>query len=103
MSIVMGLDQHRAQITGEWIDTEELKGALAEAPARVRGWATGPTDPSSRRRGVLDTVVLVGSFRLVVRGSRSVESPARECGLGSHGSRHERPRTLSPDSNEQVS
>ena len=22
MTIVMGLDQHRAQITGEWIDTE---------------------------------------------------------------------------------
>ena len=34
MSIVMGLDQHRAQIAGEWIDTEtgELQRAR-EAPA----------------------------------------------------------------------
>jgi hypothetical protein len=24
MSIVMGLDQHRAQITAEWLDTEDV-------------------------------------------------------------------------------
>ena len=34
MSIVMGLDQHRAQITGEWIDTstgEVSRGRVAPA------------------------------------------------------------------------
>ena len=42
MSIVMGLDQHRAQITGEWIDTETgevRRGRVAPADrAGVRGF-----------------------------------------------------------------
>jgi transposase len=42
VSIVMGLDQHRGQITGEWIDTEtgEVK-RMRIAPAdraHVRQW-----------------------------------------------------------------
>ena len=42
MSIVMGLDQHRGQITGEWIDTETgevQRTRVAPADrAHVRGW-----------------------------------------------------------------
>ena len=39
MSIVMGLDQHRAQITGEWIDTETGEAQRARvAPADRAGW-----------------------------------------------------------------
>ncbi|MGH2887948.1 MAG: IS110 family transposase, partial [Solirubrobacteraceae bacterium] len=45
MSIVMGLDQHRGQITGEWIDTEtgEIRRTRV-APAdraQVRKWLSG--------------------------------------------------------------
>ena len=42
MSIVMGLDQHRGQITGEWIDTdtgEVQRTRVAPADrAHVRSW-----------------------------------------------------------------
>ena len=42
MSIVMGLDQHRGQITGEWIDTdtgEVQRARVAPADrAHVRKW-----------------------------------------------------------------
>ena len=42
MSIVMGLDQHRGQITGEWIDTETgevQRTRVAPADrAHVRKW-----------------------------------------------------------------
>ena len=45
MSIVMGVDQHRAQITAEWIDLDLDSGEISRArvsPAdRVRG-ATVP-------------------------------------------------------------
>ena len=41
MSIVMGLDQHRAQITAEWIDT---------APVRCRAARVAPADRAGVRR-----------------------------------------------------
>ena len=44
MSIVMGLDQHRAQITAEWIDTDDRRGA-----ARA-----GRAGGSRRRAAVLE-------------------------------------------------
>src|SRR4051812_23170035 len=44
MAIVMGLDQHRAQITAEWLDTESGEiGRARVSPAdrdHVRGFAT---------------------------------------------------------------
>ena len=37
MAIVMGLDQHRAQITAEWIDTETGEiGRARVSPATAR-------------------------------------------------------------------
>ncbi len=37
MAIVMGLDQHRAQITAEWIDTETGEvGRARVSPANAR-------------------------------------------------------------------
>ena len=41
MSIVMGLDQHRGQITGEWIDTET---------GEVRRARVAPADRAAVRR-----------------------------------------------------
>jgi hypothetical protein len=53
VSIVMGLDQHRAQITADWLDSEtgEVKRARV-APAAIEisddgvGGATGRVDPA---------------------------------------------------------
>jgi hypothetical protein len=56
MTIVMGLDQHRAQVTAEWVDTET--GELSRA--RV-----APAHRSSVRKlafGVLSSFVLAGVF-----------------------------------------
>jgi hypothetical protein len=37
MAIVMGLDQHRAQITADWIDTDTGRGlACAHFPCAAR-------------------------------------------------------------------
>jgi hypothetical protein len=36
MAIVMGLDQHRAQITAEWIDTDTGELSRHQPPARRR-------------------------------------------------------------------
>ena len=41
MSIVMGLDQHRGQITGEWIDTE---------PGEVQRTRVAPADRAAVRK-----------------------------------------------------
>ena len=38
MAIVMGLDQHRAQITAEWMDTETGEVARARVSPAHRGW-----------------------------------------------------------------
>ena len=71
MSIVMGLDQHRGQITGEWIDTDtgEVRSARV-APAdreHVRGWL-------SRFRGRKLEVALEATtgWRFVVEELRRV-------------------------------
>lgn len=71
MSIVMGLDQHRAQITGEWLDTEtgEVQRARV-APAdrvHVREWL-------SRFRGCELEVALEATtgWRFVVEELRRV-------------------------------
>ena len=37
MSIVMGLDQHRAQITGEWIDTDTGHATVIDTNAAIPG------------------------------------------------------------------
>jgi hypothetical protein len=54
MTIVMGLDQHRAQITTEWIDTETGEiGRARVAPAHregVRRFSAGLRARSSRSR-----------------------------------------------------
>jgi len=44
MTIVMGLDQHRGQITGEWIDTETgevQRTRVAPADRRAIAWTHG--------------------------------------------------------------
>ncbi len=51
MACVMGLDQHRAQIAAEWIDT--MTGETARSRSRRQ---TGPLSGSSLSR--LQTVVL---------------------------------------------
>ena len=51
MSVVMGLDQHRGQITGEWIDTETgevQRTRVAPADRDTRAFTCGP-----RARAVL--------------------------------------------------
>jgi transposase len=87
MTIVMGLDQHRGQITGEWIDTDT--GALERtrvAPAdraHVRKWL-------SRFRGRELEVALEATtgWRFVVEELRRVGAvvhlaePARRRGCG---------------------
>ena len=71
MTIVMGLDQHRAQITGEWIDTSTGEVARARvAPAdraQVRPWL-------SRFRGRQLEVALEATtgWRFVVEELRRV-------------------------------
>ena len=71
MTIVMGLDQHRGQITGEWIDTETAEVRRARiAPAdrtAVRTCAlsrrrllTGAA-PSSGRRAMATMPGICGS------------------------------------------
>ena len=37
MAIVMGLDQHRAQITAEWIDTDTGEVSRARVSPALRG------------------------------------------------------------------
>ena len=68
MTIVMGLDQHRAQITAEWIDTDDRRGRRARGSRRrdragvrrflerfarpaARGGAGGDDGLAVRRRG----------------------------------------------------
>ena len=47
MTIVMGLDQHRAQITAEWIDTVDRRGRRASASRRPTAPACGGSPPAS--------------------------------------------------------
>ena len=55
MTIVMGLDQHRAQITAEWLDTETGEIArsadLAGAPRTVSGSSVSRSAVRSSRSG----------------------------------------------------
>ena len=52
MAIVMGLDQHRAQITAEWLDTDsgEVSSRSWMAPARPRGGAAVRWSASAGQR-----------------------------------------------------
>jgi len=62
VSIVMGLDQHRAQITGEWIDTETGEAQRARvAPADRAGWRPriAPGGARGSRRGAEVPVALL--------------------------------------------
>ena len=76
MSIVMGLDQHRAQITGEWIDTET---------GEVRRGRVAPAD----RAGVLGFLERFRGQELAVAleattGWRFVVEELRGIGAGVH-------------------
>ena len=76
MSIVMGLDQHRGQITGEWIDT---------GTGEVRRTRIAPAD----RAGVRKFVQRFGGRELVVAleattGWRFVVEELRRVGAEVH-------------------
>jgi hypothetical protein len=52
MAIVMGLDQHRAQITAEWLDTvtgEVSRGRIVPAATRGLRRPSGPVDVARQR------------------------------------------------------
>ena len=76
MTIVMGLDQHRAQITAEWIDTETgevSRGRVrAGGPRAVRRFL-------ERFRGQELEVGARGDDRLAVRGRGAAARSARWC------------------------
>jgi hypothetical protein len=48
MTIMMGMDQHRAQITAEWLDTETALGGQDGVAVRGRGVAGSGSAGASR-------------------------------------------------------
>ena len=76
MTIVMGIDQHRAQITGEWIDTTTgemlARAGGAGGPRRVCG-----SSFAVRRRGAGGRAG--GDDRLAVRGRGAASGSVRRC------------------------
>jgi transposase len=76
MAIVMGLDQHRAQITGEWIDTET---------GEVKRARLAPADRSAVRRFLTQFTGLKVDVALeATTGWRFVAEELREAGCAVH-------------------
>ena len=76
MSLVMGMDQHRAQISAEWIDT--MTGEVSRARVAPGGPGRGARVPDAvRRRGAGGRVG--GDDRLAVRGRGAASGSARRC------------------------
>ena len=102
MTIVMGLDQHRAQITAEWIDTETGEVSRARVtPADRRGVRRFLARFAGRRL----EVALEATTRVAVRGRRAARdrrrtasgrAGRRERAEGQQEARQDRPRRRTP-------
>ena len=70
MSIVMGVDQHRAQITAEWIDL--VSGEISRARKTGRPWRRAPLFGALRRSALEVALEATTGWRFLVEELRAV-------------------------------
>src|SRR4051794_41957611 len=98
MAIVMGLDQHRAQITAEWVDTDTGEVSRARVSPALRGDVRRFFKRFADQRLEVALEATTG-WRVVVEGLRAVGAgghPAEPPGTAARRGNKKRPKTGRP-------